>query len=77
MVDATGLPLVGMTRGGKMMATQVVVASSSPGSQQQTYMTCPAQLVDFSSGDPVLQGTENLLKASAEILQTAEVETHH
>ncbi|KAK7474036.1 hypothetical protein BaRGS_00034746 [Batillaria attramentaria] len=76
MTDASGLPMVGVSRGGEVVATQVVVASASPGSQQQqTFVTCPAQLVDFGAGDPVLQGTESLLKASAEILQTAQSET--
>ena len=56
----------------------VVAASGAPGQQQQqqTFVTCPAQLVDFTAGDPVLQGTESLLKASAEILQTAQADTH-
>ena len=59
--------------------SQVVVAASGapgPQQQQQTFVTCPTQLVDFTAGDPVLQGTESLLKASAEILQTAQAETH-
>lgn len=76
LAEATGLPMMGVSRSGEVVTAQVVVASASPGShQQQTYVTCPAQLVDFSAGDPVLQGTESLLKASAEILQTAQNET--
>lgn len=52
-----------------MMTTHVVVSSSGP---DQGYPT--SQLEDFtgSEGDPVLQGTENLLKAHAEILQSAQ-----
>ncbi|KAK7115247.1 zinc finger protein 341-like isoform X2 [Littorina saxatilis] len=74
MMEA-GLPVVAVSQGAEVMATQVVMAASGSGGQQrQTYVTCPTQLVDFTSGDPVLQGTESLLKASAEILQTAHVE---
>lgn len=52
-----------------MMTTHVVVSSSGP---DQGFPT--SQLEDFtgSEGDPVLQGTENLLKAHAEILQSAQ-----
>lgn len=71
LMEAATLPVMGMSRSGEVVTTQVVVTGTGSGSQQQTYVTCPAQLVDFSTGDPVLQGTESLLKASAEILQTA------
>ncbi|XP_062584073.1 zinc finger protein 341-like [Saccostrea cucullata] len=52
-----------------MVTTHVVVSSSG---QDQGYPT--SQLDDFTGpeGDPVLQGTENLLKAHAEILQSAQ-----
>ncbi|XP_025116073.1 zinc finger protein 341-like isoform X3 [Pomacea canaliculata] len=70
LMEAATLPVMGMSRSGEVVTTQVVVTGTGSGSQQ-TYVTCPAQLVDFSTGDPVLQGTESLLKASAEILQTA------
>ncbi|XP_076470285.1 uncharacterized protein LOC143300466 isoform X2 [Babylonia areolata] len=72
MMETGGLPVMAVSQGGEVMATQVVVASDSPSQQQtQTFVTCPTQLVDLTAGDPVLQGTESLLKASAEILQTA------
>ncbi|XP_048736364.2 zinc finger protein 341-like isoform X2 [Ostrea edulis] len=52
-----------------MVTTHVVVSSS--GADQGYHTT---QLEDFAGpeGDPVLQGTENLLKAHAEILQSAQ-----
>jgi hypothetical protein len=52
-----------------MVTTHVVVSSSGA---DQGYPT--SQLEDFTGpeGDPVLQGTENLLKAHAEILQSAQ-----
>nr|XP_022339023.1 zinc finger protein 341-like isoform X2 [Crassostrea virginica] len=52
-----------------MVTTHVVVSSSG---QDQGYHS--SQLDDFTGSevDPVLQGTENLLKAHAEILQSAQ-----
>ncbi|XP_050396148.1 zinc finger protein 341 [Patella vulgata] len=60
-----------VSRDDSMVTAQVLVASSRDG--QQTLVTCPAQLVDYSTNDndPVLQGTENMLKASAEILSSS------
>ena len=55
---------------GESMETHVVV--SSGGTVEQNYVT--SQLEDFGAveSDPVLQGTENYLKAHAEILQSAQ-----
>ena len=51
-----------------------VVATSTGVSSEESFVSCAGQLEDFHAGvgDPVLQGTESLLQASAEILQSAD-----
>ena len=73
MQDAsTSVPTVSLTGAESVANAQVVVASSSDG--EHTFVTCPAHLVDYGGpgeSDPVLEGTENLLKASEEILHSS------
>ncbi|XP_041355906.1 zinc finger protein 341-like isoform X2 [Gigantopelta aegis] len=69
--SSSSMPIVSMTGADSVVTTQVVVASNSNG--EHTFVTCPAHLVDYgnSESDPVLEGTENLLKASEEILHAS------